>query len=197
MHRAIVVPLVLALCACARSRSECAPDCAPSHGVFARLDTNDWFVSRRADLWKVIEEVPGGAPRHLGYVVAREYRQEAGGPSYRIYTVTTRDRRNEVGHVDQMGRAVRYEPVRGGGMERKDVGQGTLEDSVGAIFGTTGRIVLEATSERRLAFEALDRDGNGRIDGPELVRAGPRVAGGDRNRDGAVDFAEFEALDTL
>ena len=205
MHRAIAArtllwaPALLALAACAgRRTAPCEPPaCGGSHGVFARLDTNDWLVSQRADVWKVIEEAPPAAPRHVGFVVAREYRQEAGGPSYRLYTVTGRDRRNELGHVDQMGRAVRYVPVRGGGIDRVDVGQGTLQDSVAAILDTTARIVLEETSERRLAFEVLDRDRNGLIDKQELTSAGARVAAGDRNRDGAVDFTEFDALDVL
>jgi hypothetical protein len=201
MQRAIVaLSALLALGACAGSRT-CAPPCGSpcgdSHGVFARLATNDWLVSQRADLWKIVEEAPPAAPRHVGFVVAREYRQEAGATTYRIYTVTGRDRRNELGHVDQMGRAVRYVPVRGGGIDRVDVGQGTLQDSVAAILDTTNRIVLEQTSERRLAFEALDRNGSGVLEQPEMAAAGARVASADRNRDGVVDFGEFDALDVL
>jgi hypothetical protein len=98
-----------------------------------------------------------------------------------------------------MGRAVRFEPRRGGGYDEVAVGTSGLAENVGAIFGTTARILIQPTTARRLAFEGLDRNGNGLLEPDEIPAqvVGDRIARADSNRDGVVDFGEFDALDQL
>ncbi|MFV1958841.1 MAG: EF-hand domain-containing protein, partial [Planctomycetota bacterium] len=124
-------------------------------------------------------------------------RQLRGGPSYDEYTVTTLNRRERIGRIDQLGRAWRYEPRRNRGFEAIGAGVGTLEESAGAIFQTSQRITLEKTTERRLAFEKLDRDGSGRLEPAEMEGLGDRIPGADQNGDGIVDFDEFDKIDRL
>lgn len=189
--------------ACAGSRPgrarnwDGAVDSGSPGGWVHELGTGDWLVVEGTEVWKALEETTGGPSRHVGFLVGRDYRQRQGGWDFRVYQVTGVDRREVLGHVDAVGKAVRYEPQRGGGYAEVPVGQARLEDSVGAILGVDGRILLERTTERRLAFEALDRSGDGLLKDAELKAAGDRVAAADTNRDGSVTFEEFDALDQL
>lgn len=162
------------------------------------LDRGDWMVHQGGKVWKVMAAPTGNrAPRHIGYVVDRQYRQMRGGPEFVVRSVTTLDRQEQIGHVDQLGHAVRYEPQRNGAFEEVSVGTNTLELSVAAIFATKERLTLAPTSERRLAFEALDLNRDGVLQPNETSAYGDRVAGADSNRDGIVDFQEFDAVDAL
>jgi len=114
-----------------------------------------------------------------------------------MYTITTLNRDEQIGHIDQLGRAVRYEPRRNGGFESVDVGSNTIERNVQAIFDTKFRITLVGTSQRRIAFERLDANGDGLLQGAETASFGYRITGADTNGDGVVDFEEFNAIDVL
>jgi hypothetical protein len=162
-----------------------------------RLDRGDWMVSQGTEVWKVVEGPLEGPWFLKGYLVARDYRQMRGGPTYRIYTVTTMNRREEIGRIDQLGRAYRYVPQPNAGFIEVDEGVNTLENSVGAIFQTPRPVRLEKTSERRLAFELLDKDRDGLLQPEETLPHGDRLRQADVNRDGHVDFEEFDALDIL
>jgi hypothetical protein len=166
-------------------------------GLPLRLDRGDWLVSEGSEIWKVYEGQPGALPRQIGYLVGRDYRQMRGGRSHRMYTVTTMNRREDVGRIDHLGRAYRFEPSRNAGFDEVDAGMNSLENNVGAIFQTPRPIHLERTTERRLAFEALDRDGDGLLQPEEISVHGDRLRDADRNADGVVDFGEFDALDVL
>lgn len=161
------------------------------------LDRGDWVTSERTQVWKIIEEQRGAIGVHRGYLVAREYRQMRGGPSYTLYTVTGLNRRDRLGHIDQMGRAFRYAPNFNAGFDEVDVGTSTLPNSVGAILQTQRPITLEPTNERRLAFESLDKDRSGVLEVAEIEGKGDRIRGADTNADGVIDFQEFDALDVL
>jgi hypothetical protein len=162
-----------------------------------RLDRGDWLVSEAAEVWKVFEEPLDARGRHIGYLEARDYRQMRGGPSHRMYSVTTVNRRDKVGRIDTLGHAFRFAPRRDAGFEEVDEGVNTLENSVGAIFQTPRPIRLEKTTERRLAFESLDRNRDGRLDAEETAGLGDRLRRADVNRDGFLDFDEFDAMDVL
>ena len=170
----------------------CAESAAP-----LRLDRGDWLVSQRTAVWKVLESQPGLPPKHVGFVTERKFRQMRGGPAYGVYEVTTLNRKEQLGRIDQMGRAFRYDARRNDGFEEVDLGTGTMEVGVAAILETPREVFLEQTTERRLAFEILDTDGNGLIDMEEAKPYGDRLTRGDRNRDGNVDFQEFDAIDVL
>ena len=161
------------------------------------LDRGDWTVSRRTAVWKVQESVVNAPPKTIGYLVKRKYRQMRGGPEYYMYQVTTLNRREEIGRIDQMGRAWRYEPQRNEGFDQIDEGTHDLELGVAAIFQTRRAITLVDTTERQLAFELLDRDGSGFLEKNETEPHGDRLQNADRNRDGLVGFDEFDALDVL
>jgi hypothetical protein len=199
---AIALLVVAALPACrgpgggSPNRSTPFPtvDCG---NLAARLDRGDWMVNQATRVSKVLETRLNQPPREIGYLVASEYRQMRGGPVFTMYKVTTLDREQQIGHIDQMGRGARYEPQRNGTFEAVDIGVGTLEDQVSAIFGLSRAVILEPTSERRLAFEALDRNGDGLLGREEAASYGGAVIGADRNGDGVVDFEEFDALDDL
>jgi hypothetical protein len=172
-------------------------------GLPLRLAHGDWMVSKGTHVWKVLEDQPDGPPKHVGYLVGRDYRQMRGGPTMRMYTVTSLNRRERLGSIDEMGHAHRYEPVRNGGFQPVDVGTGTLEESVAAIFQTIHPITLEQTSERRIAFDMLDKNHDGVL-GPdpltgkdERAGMGDRLMRADKNGDGVTDFEEFNALDVL
>ena len=135
--------------------------------------------------------------QRIGYLVKTSYRQLRGGPEYDVYEVTTLNRREKIGHIDQVGRAFRYVPRRNQGFDAVDEGVGSLEDSVGAIFQTPKAITLTKTTERELAFEKIDKNGDGYLDEEETRMLGDRIPGADRNRDGKVDFAEFDTIDQL
>jgi hypothetical protein len=163
-----------------------------------KLDRGDWMVNQGSQVWKVMAaSAANRPPRHIGYVFGRQYRQMRGGPEFQVQTVTTLDRHEQIGHIDQLGKGVRYEPRRNGSFREVSVGTNTRELNVGAIFGTNDRITLERTSERRLAFEALDANGDGVLQPAETASFGDRIAGADTNRDGIVDFEEFDAVDVL
>jgi EF hand len=163
-----------------------------------KIDRGDWHVSQGSRIWKV-KAAPAAnrPPRLLGYLEERRYRQMRGGPEFQIYTVTSLDRNDQIGHITQLGSAVRYEPRRDGTFEEVPVGTNTRENNVAAIFDTTERITLEPTSERRLAFEAIDANGDGVLQKNETANHGDRIAGADSNKDGVVDFEEFDAVDVL
>lgn len=168
-----------------------------SESLAVKLDRGDWMVDRRTQVWKVLEEQPDRPPVHIGYLVGCRYRQARGGPVYSYYWVTSLNRREKIGRIDTMGRAFRIVPRRNMGFAEVDLGAAGLENNVAAIFETNRPVVLQKTTERRLAFELLDENGDGVLSGEELATVGDRIAEADRNRDGVIDFGEFDALDTL
>ena len=199
---ALAVTLV-AGAGCARSWSEStgqpgfterAPLVEP---LASRIDRGGWMVSDQARVWKVMESQMGLPERHIGYVVGANYRQVRGGPAFKMYKVTTLDREDQIGHVDALGRAVRYEPQRDGTFRPEPMGTNELPESVAAIFATSRPVRLEETSERRLAFEAMDLDGNGLLTPEETAGFGERLQQADANADGGVDFEEFDRIDAL
>ncbi len=162
-----------------------------------RIDRGGWMVSRESKVFKVYESIGGQPERHIGYVVASRYQQARGGPAFPLHIVSTLHRDDQIGHIDSIGRAVRYEPKRDGTFSHEPVGAGTLTDGVAAIFGTNRPVRLEETSERRLAFEALDQNGDGLLQPAETSSYGGRLQKADANGDGGIDFNEFDILDTL
>ncbi len=193
--------IALAVTGCAtQPGGPCGP-CGPTtcDEIASRLDRGDWMVSDDTKIWKVkiAQSLVLAPPRHAGYVVEKEYRQMRGGPRFRMYTVTSLNRNEQLGHIDSMGRAVRYEPQRNFGFKEVDVGTGTLENNVGAIFDTVEMVTLEPTSERQIAFENLDRNGDGLLQMEEAKRFGGSISRADANRDGVVDFDEFNAIESL
>jgi hypothetical protein len=165
----------------------------------ARLDRGDWMVNQRTRIWKVQiarpqENLP---PRHAGYVIGRNYKQMRGGPAFQMYSVTTLNRNEQIGHIDSIGRATRYAPRRNLGFEEVDLGANSMTNNIAAIFDTPNVVSLEATTERQLAFEALDRNGDGGLTRDEVERYGDRIANADSNRDGKVDLEEFKAIEVL
>lgn len=169
----------------------------------ARIDTSDWMVREGGEIWRVLEArtVNGETrpPVLVGYLEARDYRQAKGGPALRLYEVTSLDRRTVLGRIDSVGRIVRYEvdPATHLFTQRTLLPAASREDNVGAILGSPHSIQLEATSYRRIAFHALDRDGNNVLSAEELAGTGTRISSGDTNNDKLVDWAEFEALERL
>jgi hypothetical protein len=145
----------------------------------------------------VTHSAPNRPPEHIGYLVERRYRQMRGGPQFKMYSVTTRNRNEQIGHIDQLGKAVRYEPQRNGGFVNVPAGTNTRELYVASIFEIKERVTLEETSERREAFNALDENGDGMLQRNETASFGDRITGADLNRDGFVDFEEFDQVDVL
>jgi hypothetical protein len=172
------------------------PRGAPPVGDFS-LRRDDWLVGTQTGVWvaTVPADVPGMPPVRLGYVVARSHRQVRGGPAFTIYEVTRLDRTVPIGIVDSLGNAKRFKPRRDGHIEVEDAGNSTLALSVGAVFETVKPVTLEATTEHRIAFETLDADKNGFLDAKEYPTIGAARGSPDVNRDGKLDFAEFDALD--
>lgn len=196
----VLCALALGGCINRQTRQECCKvgfNACNCPLIASRLDRGDWQVNERTAIWKVNEQVRNLPPQRIGYVLGSEFRQLRGGPTYTMYTVTTLDRRDQIGRIDQMGNAIRYEPRRDGGFEEVSVGTGTLEDQVAAIFDTRRIVRLERTTERKLAFEKLDTNGDGVLEGDEVKVYGARLTNGDVNRDGKVDYPEFEAIDIL
>jgi hypothetical protein len=171
---------------------------ASEDNIAQRIDRGDWMVTQGASVFKVMAQAQANRPpQHVGFLEKREYRQRRGGPEFTLYSVTTRDREEQVGHIDQLGRAYRYEPRRNGSFNKVLLPANTLEFNVQAILGSGQRVTFDQTNERRLAFEALDADGDGLLQPAETSSFGARIAGADSNRDGVVDFAEFNAVDVL
>ena len=166
-----------------------------SEPLAARMNRGDWMVATKSRIWKVFENQPSGPERHVGYLVGSKYRQVRGGPEFTMYKVTTLDRNDQIGHIDQVGRAVRYEPRRDGEFVEVPVGSSTREENLASIFDTRRTMRVEATNEIRLAFEALDDDGDGRLSRTETADWSGRVASADANNDGFVDFEEFAELE--
>lgn len=167
--------------------------------IAARLDRGDWMVNQQTRIWKVridqsLQNMP---PKHVGFLLAKRFRQMRGGPEFEMYTVTSLNRKEQLGHIDSVGRAVKYEPRRNRGFVEKSVGTGSLEESVAAIVGTLERVTLEATTPRRLAFEAVDVNADGLLQPAEMQPYGDRLSGADRNGDKLVDFEEFAAVENL
>ncbi|MDA1196055.1 MAG: EF-hand domain-containing protein [Planctomycetota bacterium] len=170
----------------------------PEDNIADRIDRGDWMVNQGATVYKVMAQAQANRPpEHIGFVEKRQYRQRRGGPEFNIHIVTTNDRKEQVGHIDQLGRAYKYEPQRNGTFQQVEVPSNSLEFNVQAILGSAQHVTLKKTSERRLAFEALDADGDGVLQLAETQSFGGRVTSADVNRDGVVDFEEFDALDVL
>lgn len=196
----VVLALVVPGCASrggSRAPSPGSTDAAPVGEL--SLDRGAWLVGTSQGIWTV--QVPGDAPssppRRLGYVVARAHREVRGGPSFTVYEVYGLDRSEQVGFVDSLGNAKRFEPRRNGHIEVVDAGNSTLELSVQAIFQTMKPVTLDATTERRLAFEALDVNHDGMLDRTEMQGIGSAYGNPDTNRDGKVDWSEFDAAERL
>lgn len=194
---ALALAAVTTACASNTTRSASTATTSEAAAVAARLDRGTWMVNRSTDVWKVFEADAqfGTAPRHIGYLMERKYRQMRGGPEFDMFVVTTLDRGEQIGHIDSLGRSVRYEPQRNGAFDQVSVGVGTMEQNVGAIFQTRERISLEKTSARRISFESLDLNRDGTLDEGEAAPYGATVSGADTNGDGVIDFQEFAASD--
>jgi hypothetical protein len=205
-------PAVVLLCAAVATLAACraprveAPYGTPLGTPAARtsapgellLDRGDWLVGDQSALFKVLLTPEGGArPVHAGFVVQRRYREVRGGPVFTMHEVTTLDRDEQVGLVDSLGNAKRFVPRRGGGIDVVPVGNNpSLEANVGAIFQEVRPVVIERTTERRVAFEMLDADRDGYV---TLAEWPPSRRGSDpdTNGDGRVDWQEFDAVDRL
>jgi hypothetical protein len=159
------------------------------------LNRGDWLMGTQDKVWLVLEQSPtGGAPKRIGYVTSRRYREVRGGPQFTMYEVTTLDRKEVIGMVDSLGNATRFRWAFGG-VDQEKVGNAPLPLSVQAIFATVRPLTLEETTERSLAFEALDKNGDGLLDREEFPRLADRVGGADRDRNGKIDRQEFEDAD--
>jgi hypothetical protein len=163
------------------------------------LDRGAWRVGTTKGLYAVT--VPGDGPSskpvRIGYVTVREHREVRGGPAFTIYEVSGLDRNSPVGIVDSLGNAKRFKPSFNGRQDVEDAGNSTLDFSVQSIFETTKPVTLTETSERQLAFELLDADGNGTLDAKEFPAIAAKRGSPDTNRDGKVDWNEFDADDDL
>ena len=189
---------LVALPSCTQHAGRTAAELRGDPSVAVQLDRGDWMVNKGTKIWKVMARgAPNRPPVHIGFVEEKEYRQARGGPDFRMYSVTTKNRTEQIGHIDQLGRAYRYEPRRNGTFDKVDLGSNTLEQNVRAIFESNEDVTLHETSARRLAFESMDVNGDGLLQKAEAQAFGDRVAGADSNRDGVVDFAEFDAVDVL
>jgi hypothetical protein len=163
-----------------------------------RLDRGAWMENQGTRIWKVMAaSAPNRPPRHIGYVEESTYQQVRGGPQFHMLSVTTLNRKEQIGQIDQLGKAVRYEPRRNGTFEPVDLPANTRERNVAAIFDTQATITLVPTNERQLAFDAIDTSGDGLLQPGETAHLGARIHGADANRDGVVDFQEFAAVDVL
>lgn len=198
---ALVVGLLVTACSSpepfsrSTGRSGFTDAAIESEPLASRMDRSDWMVATRSKIWKVYENPDTQGGRHIGFLVGSKYRQMRGGPQFRMYKVTTLDRNDQIGHIDQMGRAVRYEPRRDGQFVEIPVGASSLNENVTAIFDIRSSVRLEETSKVRLAFEALDDDGDGHLNQAETAEWGGRLAQADKDRDGFVDYDEFQNLD--
>jgi hypothetical protein len=188
----------IALPACTQNAGKTAAVLRGENSVAVRLDRGDWMVNKSTKLWKVMAVGQANRPpRHIGFLEQRGYRQARGGPDFQMYSITTRNRDEQIGHIDQLGQAYRYEPRRNGTFDKVAIGTNTLELNVQEIFEVTDDVILRETNERRLAFDALDENGDGMLQQNEARSFGDRITGADANGDGLIDFEEFDALDVL
>jgi hypothetical protein len=188
--------LALASTACVRSSTPTGPlPLARSTDASFAVSRGDWLVGEQVGVWTVVEHPYEGPPVRIGYVTERRYREVRGGPMFSMFEVTGLDRSRVVGLVDGLGAAKRFRPRRGGGLDVETLGSSTLPLSVQAILGTTRPTTLERTTERALAFEALDRNGDKLLDATEFPRLATAVSNADTNGDGKLDFQEFEQAD--
>jgi len=183
----------------ASGRNHATPGIATGSASDLTLNRGDWVVGRETGVWTAT--IPGAtnasAPVRLGYVTSRLYREMRGGPTFTMYEVTSLDRKDVVGIVDQLGNAKRFKPGRDGLIETEDAGNATLPLSVQAIFQSMKPLTLNKTTERALAFELLDANHDGKLDKTEFPRLADRYASPDKNKDGYVDANEFEMIDDL
>jgi hypothetical protein len=195
---AVAAAILLPGCA-GRGRRAPADGGAGLPATTVSLNRGDWVMGRTTGVWKVEAQgaTPNSAPERLGYVTSRLYREVRGGPTFTMYEVTTLDRDEIIGTVDTLGNAMRFRPRRDGGVDTEKVGNNTLPLSVQAIFGTMRPVTLVATTERALAFEALDANKDGVLDAKEFPRVNASVGSPDRNGDGKVDAQEFDLADDL
>ena len=161
------------------------------------INRGDWLRSEQAAVWVVLEQQREGGVARIGFVTERRYQEMRGGPIFTMYEVWGLDRSHQLGQVDSLGNAVRFDPVRNRGVESTKVGNASLELSVGAIFGTVRPITLERTSEHALAFDALDVNHDGKLDKTEFPRVLDKFHSPDTNKDGFVDAQEFDEADAL
>ena len=163
------------------------------------LDRGAWLVGTTTGIFTVTVpgDTPSSKPVRIGYVTARSHRQVRGGPAFTVYEVSGLERDTAVGIVDSLGNAKRFKPRANGHQEVEDAGNSTLSFSVQSIFETPKPVTLTATSERQLAFEALDADGNGTLDEKEFPAIKAARGSPDTNRDGKIDWNEFDADDDL
>lgn len=161
------------------------------------LNRGDWLKSEQAAVWVVLEQQREGGMTRIGYVTERRYQEMRGGPVFTMHEVWGLDRSRQLGQVDSLGNAVRFDPIRNRGVESTKVGNSSLELSVGAIFGTVRPISLERTTEHHLAFEALDKNHDGKLDKTEFPRLLDKFHNPDTNKDGFVDEGEFDEADAL
>ena len=193
-----LVMLATAACKTSAGGPRSVPGSEDGSNLALRLDRSNWMVNKHTTVSNVLaRRAPNRPPEHIGYLVKRQYREMRGGPEFRVYSVTTLNRDEQIGHIDQLGRAYRYEPRRNGSFDTVSVGANTLESNIAAIFDTLDRVTVTATNERRLAFNALDANGDGLLQIAETRSFGDRDSGADINGDGVVDFAEFDAVDVL
>jgi hypothetical protein len=203
LERARLVPLLALTIAvgAAGCRSRGPAPAGSSGGRLATgssmsLNRGDWLVGENYEVHLVLAEPQGaGAPERLGYVITKRYREMRGGPEFTMHEVTGLDRENAVGMVDALGNATRFALGPDGSVESVPAGNNALVLGVQAIFQTTRPITLEKTTERALAFEAMDGNRDGYLDRAEFPRLADRVGNPDRNRDGRVDAQEFETAD--
>ena len=182
------------------------PALARPSGSFS-VNRGDWLVGKETGVWIVLASPVGrAAPQRIGYVTSSNPRELRGGPAFEMYEVTTVDRKTVIGSIDSLGNATRFVPVRNT-VEAVPVGNNQLELSVQAIFDVVKPVMLEKTSERELASEAVfnsyDHNGNGYIERDDKdadkneYPTNPvdlkRFVKADANKDGRLDKTEFEA----
>ena len=180
-----------------RAERRAAPDSGLTGPGDWSLNRGDWLRSEQSAVWLVMEQQRDGTSHRIGYVTERRYQEMRGGPVFSVYEVWGLDRKEQLGQVDALGNAVRFDPVRNRGVESVPVGNASLQLSVGAIFGTVRPLTLERTTEHALAFDALDKNHDGKLDKTEFPRLLDKFHNPDTNHDGFLDPGEFDAADEL
>ncbi len=193
---ALLVTAVIPLNGCRSRGAPAESGVAAATSPRLTLDRGDWLVGRRERIYRALEESGiGGAAKPLGFVTERSYREVRGGPAFSHWEVTTLDRNDVIGTVDALGNATRIEPGVAGQLNFVPAGNNTLILGVQAIFRAVNPIRLVETSERAIAFDALDANHDGMLDASEFPRLHDRVGNPDKNGDGKVDRNEFEDAD--